>query len=132
PAQEFPVMLRSWIRRRLTHTARRVARPFRPTLVTLEDRTVPSQIGDVFYIDIENHNFTQPNGNVDTDSATREQIKDNLAAPYINSLIMPGNANAAMVSYATGYHNVLATPSGDNPSIHPSEPNYVWQESGTT
>src|SRR5205085_6200853 len=85
-----------------------------------------------FYIDLENHNFTQPNGNVDTSSATIEQIEGNPAAPYINGLITPGNLNAALVSYATNYHNVLATPSGNNPSIHPSEPNYVWQESGRT
>jgi hypothetical protein len=125
------MMLRSWIRRRLIHTTRKVTRRFRPTLVTLEERTVPSQIGDVFYIDMENHNFTQPNGNVDTNSATVEQIRGNPAAPFINSLITPGDPNAAMVSYATNYHNVLSTPSGSNPSIHPSEPNYVWQESGT-
>jgi phosphatidylinositol-3-phosphatase len=35
------------------------------------------------------------------------------------------------VSYATAYHNVLATPSGNNPHIHPSEPNYLWAEGGT-
>jgi len=46
------------------------------------------------------------------------------AAPYINSLVTPGNANAKQVSYAAAYFNVLATPSGNNPSIHPSEPNY--------
>jgi hypothetical protein len=119
------------MRRRLTHTALRVTRRFRPTLVTLEERSLPSQIGDVFYIDIENHNFTQPNGNVNTGSATFEQIKDNPAAPFINSLINPLDPHSAMVSYATNYHNVLSTPSGNNPSIHPSEPNYVWQESGT-
>jgi hypothetical protein len=124
-------MLPSWIRRRLTQPARKVTRPFRPALVTLEERSLPSQVGDVFYIDIENHNFTQPNGNVNTGSATFEQIKDNPAAPFINSLINPLDAHSAMVSYATNYHNVLSTPSGNNPSIHPSEPNYVWQESGT-
>ena len=44
----------------------------------------------------------------------------NPAAPYLNSLITPGNPNAAQVSYASGYDNVQATPSGNNPSIHPS------------
>ena len=29
------------------------------------------------------------------------------------------------------YHNVLATQSGNNPHIHPSEPNYIWAEAGT-
>ncbi len=100
-------------------------------LECLEARALPSlAIGDVFYIYLENHNFTQPNGNVSTSSSTIEQIRGNPAAPFINSLITPGNANAAMVSYATNYHNVLATASGTGTSIHPSEPNYVWQESG--
>src|SRR5262249_51559545 len=97
-------------------------------LVTLEERAVPAQVGTVFYIDMENHNFTQPNGNVDTNSAAKEQILGNPAAPFINSLVNPLDPNSAMVSYATNYHNVV-TPSGT--PIHPSEPNYVWQESGT-
>jgi hypothetical protein len=74
-------------------------------------------IGDVFYIAMENHNWTQPSSFTDT-----QQIKDNLAAPFINSLVTPGNPNAAMVSYASNYQNV--------PGIHPSEPNYVWHEAG--
>jgi hypothetical protein len=89
-----------------------------------------NQVGDVFYIELENHNFTQPNGNVDNSSTMIEQLKGNPAAPYLNSLITPGNPNAAQSSYASAYHNVLATPSGNNPSIHPSEPNYIWQEAG--
>jgi phosphatidylinositol-3-phosphatase len=86
-----------------------------------------NQIGTVFYIETENHNWTQPA----SDTSAPEQVKGNPAAPYINSLTTPGNPNAAEVSYATAYHNVLATPSGNNPSIHPSEPNYLWQEAGT-
>ena len=35
------------------------------------------------------------------------------------------------VAYATAYHNVLATGNGNNPHIHPSEPNYIWAEAGT-
>jgi hypothetical protein len=100
----------------------------------LEDRSLPSTLpvlGTVFYIALENHNFTQPNGNVDPSSTTIEQIKGNPAAPFINSLITPGDPNAAMVSYAVNYHNVLATPSGNNPDIHPSEPNYIWAEGGS-
>jgi hypothetical protein len=38
---------------------------------------------------------------------------------------------SAQTAYATAYHNVLATPSGNNPHIHPSEPNYLWAEAGT-
>ena len=76
------------------------------------------QIGDVFYIDLENHNLTQPPG-----VTSPEQLLGNSAAPFLNSLITPGNPNAAMTSYASNYQNV--------PGLHPSEPNYVWQESGT-
>jgi phosphatidylinositol-3-phosphatase len=82
-------------------------------------------IGDVFYIDLENHNFTQP-----STQTGPQQLLGNPAAPYLNSLITPGNPNAAQTSYASDYYNVLATPSGNNPHIHPSEPNYVWQEAG--
>jgi len=88
---------------------------------------VAASVGDVFVINLENHNFTQPS----SDTSAPQQILDNPAAPYLNSLITPGNPNAAQVSYASAYHNVLATPSGNNPSIHPSEPNYIWQEAGS-
>jgi len=77
------------------------------------------QIGDVFYIDLENHNFTQPSN---APAGTPEQLFGNSAAPFINSLVTPGNPNAADVSYASNYQNV--------PGVHPSEPNYVWQEAG--
>ena len=79
-------------------------------------------IGDVFYIDLENHNATQPASYTATGA-----IYGNPAAPYINSLITPGNPNAADVSYATHYNNVEV----NGVTIHPSEPNYVWQESGS-
>jgi len=85
------------------------------------------QIGAVFYIELENHNWTQPAN----DTSAPNQIYGCVAAPYINSLVTPGNPNAKQVSYATAYHHVLSTPSGNNPSIHPSEPNYLWQEAGT-
>ncbi len=77
------------------------------------------QIGDVFYIMLENHNFTQPSSVTDP-----EPLLGNSAAPFLNSLVTPGNPNAAMTSYASNYQNVA-------PGLHPSEPNYVWQESGT-
>jgi hypothetical protein len=74
-------------------------------------------IGDVFYIALENHNWTQPS------SVTGiNQILGNSAAPFINSLVTPGNPNSTYVSYASNYQNV--------PGIHPSEPNYVWMEAG--
>ena len=78
------------------------------------------QIGDVFYIALENHNFTQPST---VPAGTPQQLFGNAAAPFLNSLVTPGNANAANVSFAGNYQNV-------SPGLHPSEPNYVWQESG--
>ena len=91
------------------------------------DATVTSQpVKTVFYILLENRNFT-----AGTDLTGGSVIAGNAAAPYLNSLITPGNVNAAQVSYCTAYHHVLSTASGSNPSIHPSEPNYVWMEAGT-
>src|SRR5215467_8298369 len=89
------------------------------------------RIGDVFYIYMENHDWTQPNGNVDPNSSGIEQIKGNPAAPFINSLIDPNSPMSAQVSYTNNCYNVLATSSGNNPDIHPSEPNYIWQEGGS-
>lgn len=77
------------------------------------------QVGDIFVIALENHNFTQPNP-----TNSPEQILGNPAAPYLNSLITPGNSNAVQVSYATDYLNAGV-------GVHPSEPNYVWAEGGT-
>lgn len=78
-----------------------------------------AHVGDVFVIALENHNLTQPNP-----MSSPEQILDNAAAPYLNSLMTPGNPNAAQVSYAKAYYNA-----GVN--VHPSEPNYVWAEAGS-
>ena len=77
------------------------------------------RVGDVFVIAMENHNFTQP-----TNMTSPQQILGNPAAPYINSLITPGNSNAVQVSYALAYFNAGI-------GVHPSEPNYVWAEAGT-
>jgi hypothetical protein len=95
------------------------------------------QIKTVFVIAMENHNWTQPanqfNGGI-------QQIFQNPNAPFINSLvngtayavINDGTVNISeQTAYATAYHNVLATPNGNNPDIHPSEPNYIWAEAGT-
>jgi hypothetical protein len=79
-----------------------------------------ADLGTVFVIAMENHNWTQPS----TDTSAPGQIKGNAATPYINSLITPGNPNAAQVSYASNYLNAA---NGE----HPSEPNYVWAEAGT-
>lgn len=78
-----------------------------------------SQVGDVFVIAMENHNFTQP-----PKMNKPQQILGNPAAPFINSLITAGNSNSLQVSYATAYYNA-------GNGVHPSEPNYVWAEAGT-
>jgi hypothetical protein len=95
------------------------------------------QIKTVFVIAMENHNWTQPANQF---TGGIQQIFQNPAAPFINSLV-DGSAFAVVngeivhiseqVSYATNYRSVLATPGGNNPHIHPSEPNYIWAEAGT-
>ena len=62
-------------------------------------------IKTVFVIVMENHNWSQ--------------IKGSASAPYINRLLTRTDA-----SYATQYFNP--------PSLHPSEPNYIWLEAGGT
>lgn len=95
------------------------------------------EIKTVFVIAMENHNWTQPANQF---TGGIQQIFQNPNAPFINSLVN-GNAFAVIngkvvriseqVSFATNYHSVLATPTGNNPHIHPSEPNYLWAEAGT-
>jgi hypothetical protein len=95
------------------------------------------QIKTVFVIAMENHNWTQPANQF---AGPIQQIFQNPSAPFINSLV-DGSAYAVVdgsvvhlseqVAYAANYHSVLATPNGNNPHIHPSEPNYIWAEAGT-
>jgi hypothetical protein len=95
------------------------------------------QIKTVFVIAMENHNWTQPANQF---SGPIQQIFQNPNAPFINSLVN-GTAVASIngrqvsisrqVAYATNYRNVLATAGGNNPHVHPSEPNYLWAEAGT-
>lgn len=86
----------------------------------LAGTTAPGQtISNIFVIAMENHNFTQP-----AKINKPQQILGNPAAPFINSLITPGNPNAAQVSYATAYYNA-------GTGVHPSEPNYIWAEAGS-
>jgi hypothetical protein len=68
---------------------------------------------------MENHNWTQPSS-----QTSPGQVFGNPAAPYINSLVTPGNPNAAQTSYASNYRN-------SGIGIHPSEPNYIWAEAGS-
>lgn len=95
------------------------------------------QIKTVFVIAMENHNWTQPANQF---TGPIQQVFLNPNAPFINSLV-DGSAYATVngsrvhlseeVAYAANYHSVLATPNGNNPHIHPSEPNYIWAEAGT-
>src|SRR5215831_5663160 len=90
----------------------------------------------VFVIAMENHNWTQPANQF---TGGIQQIFQNPNAPFINGLVN-GTAFAVVngevvniseeVAYATNYHSVLATSDGNNPHIHPSEPNYIWAEAG--
>ncbi len=100
----------------------------------------PPQVRSVFVIAMENHNWTQPDGNVG-DLSTIQQIKGNPNAPFINSLVngtamaqiggVPANISQ-QTAYADAYHNVLYnSATGTAPHIHPSEPNYIWSEAGT-
>ena len=87
-----------------------------------------AQVGDVFVIAMENQNWTQPDNQF---TGGQQQVYNNPAAPYISGLVNGTNAISNQVAYASNYHNVLSTPSGNNASIHPSEPNYFWAEGGT-
>lgn len=85
-------------------------------------------IGKVFVIVMENRNFTQP-----ASETFGQAILGSPHAPFINSLVTPGDPNAKQVSWASCYHHVLALPGGTTSenSIHPSEPNYLWLEGGS-
>ena len=57
--------VRSWFTALQKRPMRKQDRRCRPRLEALEDRTLLSAttaLGDVFYIDMENHNLTQPSG----------------------------------------------------------------------
>ena len=73
----------------------------------------------VFVIAMENHNWTQPNP-----TSNPEQIFQNPAAPFINSLVSGTSGISGQVAYATNYLNA-------DLGVHPSEPNYIWVEAGT-
>lgn len=116
---------------RLPHTLATIT-----IVAALSNLSVAQEIKNVFVIAMENHNWTQPANQF---TGGIQQIFQNPNAPFINSLVN-GTASALIngttvnlsqqVSYAAAYHNVLATASGHNPHIHPSEPNYIWEEAG--
>ncbi len=104
--------------------------------VLASGQTPPARVRTVFVIAMENTNWTQPGGDV---TGALQQIADNPAAPFLNGLVrgtlttaVRGRTLSSQTAYATAYHQVMATPSGAGaPSIHPSEPNYIWSEAGT-
>ena len=120
----------SWFTAQQQRPMRKQDKRCRPRLGGLEERTLLSfsaPVGDVFYIEMENHNLTQPSS-----VTSPQQLLGNSAAPYLNSLMTPGNANAAQTSYASNYYNAdyNNTTINNGQGVHPSEPNYVWQEAG--
>jgi hypothetical protein len=96
-------------------------------LVMTGVRTKATDVRAVFVIAMENHNWTQPANQF---TGNNQQIYQNPAAPYLNSLVDGTSPISDQVSYAAAYHNVLANAAGSN-HIHPSEPNYLWAEAGT-
>src|SRR5215813_8783143 len=73
----------------------------------------------VFVIAMENHNWTQP-----STQTSPQQIFQNPAAPFINSLVNGTSGISNQVAFANGYIN-------SGVGVHPSEPNYIWAEAGT-
>jgi len=73
----------------------------------------------VFVIAMENHNWTQPGT-----QTSPQQIFQNPAAPFINSLVNGTSGISDQVSFANAYINAAV-------GNHPSEPNYIWAEAGT-
>jgi hypothetical protein len=79
----------------------------------------PGRVKTVFVIAMENHNWTQP-----STQTSPQQIFQNPAAPFINSLVNGTSGISDQVAFANAYINAAV---GD----HPSEPNYIWAEAGT-
>ena len=87
--------------------------------VHADDRDDDHRVKKVFVIAMENHNWTQP-----STQTSPNQIFQNPAAPFINSLVNGTSGISNQVAYANGYINA-------GQGIHPSEPNYIWAEAGT-
>lgn len=87
-------------------------------------RATAAEVGDVFVIALENHNFTQPAHVNNPRRPQPRQLLGNPACPFLNSLVTPGNPNAKYVSYCSRYSNA-------GNGVHPSEPSLIWAECGT-
>ena len=87
-------------------------------------RAAAADIGDVFVIALENHNFTQPAKVHNARRHQPQQLLGNPACPFFNSLVTPGDPNAKYVSFCSHYSNA-----GNR--VHPSEASLIWSECGT-
>jgi hypothetical protein len=76
-----------------------------------------ANVKKVFVIAMENHNWTQP-----STQTSPQQIFQNPAAPFLNSLVNGTSGISSQVAYANGINAGVG--------IHPSEPNYIWAEAG--
>jgi hypothetical protein len=91
--------------------SRREATPAAATDALSRSTSGPHHIKTVFVILMENSNWEDQHDG-------QQFIHGNAAAPYLNSLL-------ATASSCTNYF--------DNPEgVHPSEPNYIWLEAGST
>jgi hypothetical protein len=90
----------------------------------LASRAMAGEVGAVFVIALENHNFTQPAHVINLRRHQPQQLLGNPACPFINSLVTPGDPNAQDVSYCSHYSNA-------GNGVHPSEPSLIWAECGT-
>jgi hypothetical protein len=88
------------------------------------ERAVAAEVGSVFVIALENHNFTQPDHIINPKRHQPQQLLGNPACPFLNSLVTPGDPNARYVSYCSHYSNA-------GNQVHPSEPSLIWAECGT-
>jgi hypothetical protein len=88
-------------------------------MVRADDGDDGHRVRKVFVIAMENHNWTQP-----STQPNPQQIFQNPAAPFINSLVNGTSGISKHVAFANGYINSGA-------GIHPSEPNYIWAEAGS-
>ncbi len=90
-------------------------------LVSVVNIARAQQVGDVFVIALENHNWTVSGSGY---NGSNLALDGDPAAPYINSLVGGSLSLSSQVAYAKDYYN-------SGTGTHPSEPNYVWAEAGT-
>ncbi len=84
-----------------------------------DDRNGGERERTVFVVAMENHNWTQA-----ASVTSPQQIFQNPAAPFVNSLVNGTSGISEQLAFANGYINAA-------PGVHPSEPNYIWAEAGT-